>query len=72
MKYINKIFIVYDLKTKTERITGKPKRLPKGERVVAKVISRYGDVLDEIYNVPEKAWRNSTGQGIKEQKHEKN
>ena len=46
---------IYDLKTKTERITGKPKRLPKGERVVAKVISRYGDVLDEIYNVPEKA-----------------
>ena len=27
------------------------KRLPKGDRVVAQVIGRDGDVLDEIYNV---------------------
>lgn len=46
---------IYDLKEKTERITGKPKRLPKGDRVVAKVISRYGEVQDEIYNVPDEA-----------------
>lgn len=39
------------LKEKTEAITGKPRRLPKGERVVAQVISRYGKHLDNIYNV---------------------
>lgn len=45
---------IMELKEKTEKITGKPKKLPKGDRVVAKVISRYGDVLDNIYNVPVK------------------
>ena len=49
------IIDIHELKEKTERITGKPQRLPKGDRVVAKVISRYGNVLDEIYNVPKKA-----------------
>ena len=39
------------LKEKTERITGAPKRLPKGDRVVAEVIARNGDVQDYIYNV---------------------
>ena len=39
------------LKEKTERITGTPRRLPKGDRVVAQVISRDGGLLDEIYNV---------------------
>ena len=42
---------IWELKEKTERITGIPKRLPKGDRVVAQVISRQGDLLDEIYNV---------------------
>ena len=42
---------IHELKEKTERITGTPKRLPKGNRVVAQVISRDGDLLDEIYNV---------------------
>ncbi len=43
---------IHELKEKTERITGKPAVAPKGDRVVAEVISRYGDKLDEIYNVP--------------------
>ena len=42
---------IVKLKEKTEKITGKPKKLEKGSKVVAKVISRYGEVLDEIYNV---------------------
>jgi len=40
------------LKEKTEAITGKPQAVPRGDRVVAKVISRTGDVQDYIYNVP--------------------
>ncbi len=46
---------IHELKEKTERITGKPQKLPKGDRVVAQVISRYGELLDNIYNVPQKA-----------------
>ena len=42
---------IHELKEKTERITGKPAKLPKGDRVVAEVISRDGDLLDKIYNV---------------------
>ena len=42
---------IRQLKEKTERITGAPKRLPKGDRVVAEVIARNGDVQDYIYNV---------------------
>lgn len=42
---------IFELKEKTERITGKPRMLPKGDRVVAEVISRDGGVLDRIYNV---------------------
>ena len=41
------------LKEKTEAITGKPQSLPKGDRVVAKVIARTGEVQDYIYNVRE-------------------
>ncbi len=41
------------LKEKTERITGTPRKVAKGDRVVARVISRTGEVLDEICNVPE-------------------
>ena len=39
------------LKEKTERITGQPRKLPKGDRVVAEVIGREGKLLDRIYNV---------------------
>ena len=42
---------IHELKEKAERITGKPKRLPKGDRVVADVIYRDGTLLDQIYNV---------------------
>ena len=42
---------IHQLKEKTERITGAPQKLPKGDRVVAEVISRYGQVQDHIYNV---------------------
>ena len=45
---------IHELKEKTERITGTPRKLPKGDRVVADVISRDGDLLDQIYNVPQK------------------
>jgi len=40
---------IQELKGKTERITGMPRPLPKGGRVVAEVISRDGGVLDQIY-----------------------
>ena len=42
---------IHELKEKAERITGVPRKLPKGDRVVAEVISRYGDLQDQIYNV---------------------
>lgn len=44
---------IRELKEKAERITGTPKALPKGDRVVAEVIYRDGSKLDSIYNVPE-------------------
>ena len=42
---------IHELKEKTERITGKPAKLPKGDRVVAEVIGRNSDLQDVIYNV---------------------
>ena len=42
---------ITELKEKAERITGKPSRLPKGDRAVAEVIYRDGTLLDTIYNV---------------------
>ena len=42
---------IHQLKEKTERITGKPARLPKGDRVVAEVIGRNSNLQDVIYNV---------------------
>jgi citrate lyase subunit alpha/citrate CoA-transferase len=42
---------IQELKEKTERITGVPKRLAKGDRPVAEVIYRDGTHLDTIYNV---------------------
>ena len=44
---------IHELKEKTERITGVPKKIRRGDRVVAQVISRYGQLQDEIYNVPQ-------------------
>ena len=40
---------IRELKEKTEAITGKPKPIAKGDRVVAEVISRNGQLLDKIY-----------------------
>ena len=42
---------IHELKEKTEKITGTPKKLPKGDRAVAQVICRDGGILDTIYNV---------------------
>jgi citrate lyase alpha subunit len=44
---------IRELKEKTERITGTPAHLKKGDRVVAEVIARTGETLDHIYNVPQ-------------------
>ena len=43
---------IQELKEKTEKITGTPARPTKGDRVVAEVIGRNGDLQDVIYNVP--------------------
>ncbi len=44
---------IQSLKEKTEQITGRPNKLPRGDRVVAEIISRDGELLDRIYNVPQ-------------------
>ena len=44
---------IHDLKAKAEAITGTPAKCPKGDRVVAHVIGRNGDLQDKIYNVAE-------------------
>ena len=44
---------IHDLKAKTEAITGKPAKCPKGDRVVAQVIGRDGNLQDNIYSVRE-------------------
>lgn len=44
---------IHELKEKTERITGVPKKPVRGDRPVAEVISRDGELLDLIYNVPQ-------------------
>lgn len=43
---------IEELKAKAERITGIPQKLSKGDRVVAQVIGRNGEISDLIYNVP--------------------
>ena len=43
---------IRELKEKTERITGTPARPKKGDRVVAEVIGRDGQIQDLIYNIP--------------------
>ena len=45
---------IHELKEKIQRITGTPRKSPKGDRVVADVIGRDGSLLDQIYNVPQK------------------
>ncbi len=42
---------IRELKERTERITGTPKPITRGDRVVAEVISRDGELLDKIYQV---------------------
>lgn len=42
---------IEELKEKAEALTGKPHKLPKGDKVVAEVISREGELLDRIYSV---------------------
>ena len=42
---------IHDLKAKTEKITGVPEKLVKGDKVVANIISRNGELLDRIYSV---------------------
>ena len=48
------IIDIHELKEKTERITGTPERIQKGDRVVANIIGRDGNLLDKIYNAPNK------------------
>ena len=45
---------IHDLKEKAERMTGKPQKIAKGNRVVADIIYRDGTKIDEIMSVPEK------------------
>ena len=42
---------IRELKERTERITGTPRPIVRGDRVVAEVISREGQLLDRIYQV---------------------
>ncbi|MBE6959058.1 MAG: citrate lyase subunit alpha [Ruminococcaceae bacterium] len=42
---------IHELKEKTERITGKPKRIPHGDKVVAEVIGREGNLQDQIFSI---------------------
>ena len=43
---------IHELKAIAEKITGQPKPLPKGDKVVGNVIWRDGTVIDTIKNVP--------------------
>ena len=42
---------IKELKQKAEAVTGKPRALTKGDKVVAEIISRDGELLDKIYSV---------------------
>ncbi len=44
---------IHELKAIAEKITGQPKPLPKGDKVVGNVIWRDGTQIDTIMNVPE-------------------
>ena len=43
---------IHELKEKTEAITGKPRPIVTGDRVVARVIGREGNLQDVIRNIP--------------------
>ena len=43
---------IHELKEKTEAITGKPRPIVTGDRVVAKVLGRKGNLQDVIRNIP--------------------
>ena len=43
---------IHELKEKTEAITGKPRPIVTGDRVVAKVLGREGNLQDVIRNIP--------------------
>ena len=45
---------ICELKQIAEKLTGVPRKLPKGDKIVADVIYRDGSHLDYIYNVPER------------------
>ncbi len=40
------------LKEKAEKITGVPQKITRGDRVVAQVLDREGNLQDSIYNIP--------------------
>ena len=42
---------IHELKEKAEKITGVPQRIPHGDKVVAEVIGREGNLQDKIYSV---------------------
>ena len=44
---------IEELKAAAERVTGKPKPLARGKRVVGEVEYRDGSVIDRIYSVDE-------------------
>lgn len=43
---------IHELKEKTEAITGKPRPIVTGDRVIAKVLGREGNLQDVIRNIP--------------------
>ena len=45
---------INELKEKTEKITGSPKKPSKGDRVVAEVVSRDGEICNRIYSISKK------------------
>ena len=48
------VYDIYQLRDMAEKLNGKPKMPPRGDKEVAKVIYRDGTHLDTIYNVPVK------------------
>ncbi len=43
---------IAQLKQMAEKVTGIPRKVPRGDRVVANVIYRDGSLLDRVYNIP--------------------
>lgn len=44
---------ILELKEKAERITGTPSKIHRGDKIVANVIGRDGDITDHIFNIPQ-------------------